>query len=183
MVRVRRDPRCSSGTRPCFLLLHSILLTGRQQLCPGPASLMQAAIPAPLSARKSPAPATEAGGAAKRLPAASELQDPSPARAQQSLGGQLLAITALFKQRGGSLALHSPPSPFPAPLQSCIFGEKPLRAALTPALPTVTFSSAAAACWRSRRAGSCPGSSLPPTLGFLQGSQPGTQGCCPSPGM
>lgn len=35
-----------------------------------------------------------------------------------------MAITALFKQRGGSLALHGPPSPFPAPLQSHIFGEK-----------------------------------------------------------
>lgn len=167
MIRVRRDPRCSSGTRPCCLLLHSILLPGRQQLCPGPAPLIQAALPAPLSARKSPAPATETGGAAKCLPAASELQDPSPAQAQQSLGGQLLAITALFKQRGGSLALHGPPSLSLPPCSHTYLGKSFLRAA----------------CWGSRRAGSCPSSSLPPSLGFLQGSQPGTQGCCPSPGM
>lgn len=123
MIRVRRDPRCSSGTRPCCLLLHSILLPGRQQLCPGPAPLIQAALPAPLSARKSPAPATETGGAAKCLPAASELQDPSPAQAQQSLGGQLLAITALFKQRGGSLALHGPPLPSLPPCSHTYLGK------------------------------------------------------------
>lgn len=48
-----------------------------------------------------------------------------------------MAITALFKQSRDSRTLRGLPLPFPAPLPSRIFGEKPLKAALTPVLPTV----------------------------------------------
>lgn len=48
-----------------------------------------------------------------------------------------MAITALFKQSRDGLTSHGLPLPFPAPLPSWIFGEKPLKAVLTPAPPTV----------------------------------------------
>lgn len=77
------------------------------------------------------------------MPAARELQDPSPAMPCNLLRKTVGNNSPIFTNQRHS-GFTEPPFAFPCPLQSCVFGEKPLRAALTPALPAGTCSLAAA---------------------------------------